>query len=93
MFDDMQSFITALDEKGKLRKINGAHWDLEIGTIHEIVSERLGPALLFDEIPGYPKGYRVATNLLNFSLAQKLALGLDETMTDISHGHCPRVWF
>lgn len=83
MFDDMQSFITALDEKGELRKINGAHWDLEIGTIHEIVSERLGPALLFDEIPGYPKAYRVATNLLNFKLAQKLALGLDETMADM----------
>jgi 3-polyprenyl-4-hydroxybenzoate decarboxylase len=39
MFDDMQSFISALEEKGRLKKINGAHWDLEIGTIHEIVSE------------------------------------------------------
>jgi 4-hydroxy-3-polyprenylbenzoate decarboxylase len=83
MFDDMQSFILALEEKGKLRKIKGAHWDLEIGTIHEIVSEKLGPALLFDEIPGYPKGFRVATNLLNFKLGQKLALGVDETMSDM----------
>jgi UbiD family decarboxylase len=83
MFDDMQSFISALEEKGKLRKISGAHWDLEIGTIHEIVSERLGPGLLFDEIPGYPKGFRVATNLLNFKLGQKLALGVDEAMSDM----------
>jgi len=83
MYDDMQSFISALDKKGKLRKIDGAHWDLEIGTIHEIVSERQGPALLFDQIPGYPKGYRVATNLLNFKMAQKLALGFDEAMADM----------
>ena len=83
MFDDMQSFISALEERGKIKKVNGAHWDLEIGTIHEIVSERLGPALLFDEVPGYPKGYRIATNLLNFKLAQRLALGVDENMTDM----------
>ena len=83
MFDDMRSFLSALEEKEKLRKINGAHWDLEIGTIHEIVSDKQWPALLFDEIPGYPKGYRIATNLLNFKLAQKLALGLDEAMTDM----------
>ena len=86
MFDDMRSFLSALEEKEKLRKINGAHWDLEIGTIHEIVSDKQGPALLFDEIPGYPKGYRIATNLLNFKLAQKLALGLDEAMTDAVFG-------
>jgi len=83
MFDDMQSFISALEERGKIKKVNGAHWDLEIGTIHEIVSERQGPALLFDEVPGYPKGYRIATNLLNFKLAQRLALGVDENMTDM----------
>ncbi len=43
--------------------MDGANWDLEIGTITELSNERKGPALLFDHIQGYPPGYRVATNL------------------------------
>lgn len=83
MFDDMRSFLSALEERKMLRKVNGAHWDLQIGTIHEIVSEKNGPSLLFDEIPEYPAGFRIATNLLNHKLGQKLAMGLDEAMPDM----------
>ncbi|UCH07961.1 MAG: UbiD family decarboxylase, partial [Deltaproteobacteria bacterium] len=83
MFDDMRGFLSALEEREMVRKVNGAHWDLEIGTIHEIASEKSGPALLFDNIPDYPAGFRIATNLLNHKLGQKLAMGLDEAMSDM----------
>ena len=66
----MRSFLSALEERKMLRRVNGAHWDLQIGTIHEIVSEKNGPSLLFDEIPEYPAGFRIATNLLNHKLAR-----------------------
>jgi 3-polyprenyl-4-hydroxybenzoate decarboxylase len=44
MFDDFRSFIERLDEKGELKKIQGADWDLEIGTLTELSAERQGPA-------------------------------------------------
>jgi UbiD family decarboxylase len=83
MFDDLRGFLSALEQRGKLRKVHGADWDLEIGAINEMVSEGKGPALLFDDIPGHPKGYRIATNLLNDRLRQKLAMGFDEAMGDM----------
>jgi 4-hydroxy-3-polyprenylbenzoate decarboxylase len=83
MFDDLRGFLSALEEKGKLEKINGAHWDLEIGTLNELFAEKGGPGLLFDEVPGYPKGFRVATNLLHHKVGQKLVLGLHEGMNDL----------
>jgi 4-hydroxy-3-polyprenylbenzoate decarboxylase len=35
------------------------------------------PAVMFDEIPGYPKGYRVLANLLTSTRRINLTLGLD----------------
>ena len=47
---------------GELKRINGADWNLEIGTMAELIyRERFGtiPALLFDRIKGYPEGFRI----------------------------------
>ena len=41
--------------------VNGAHWDTEMGTITQMLTENsrgTAPAILFDEVPGYPKGFR-----------------------------------
>jgi len=56
MVEDIRSLIEKLDKVGQLRRIDGADWNLEIGTITEIVAQRKGPTLLFDEIKDYPKG-------------------------------------
>ena len=61
MVDDLRGFLDSLSQKGKLRTVNNADWDLEIGTINELMAERQGPGLLFDNIKGYPPGFRVAT--------------------------------
>src|SRR5579862_7128482 len=61
-FSDLREFIAELDDLNELRGVDGADWDLELGTICELNYERQGPALLFDNIKGYPKGYRVLTN-------------------------------
>ena len=47
---------------GELKRVNGADWNLEIGTMAELIyRERSGtiPALLFDRIKGYPEGFRI----------------------------------
>jgi 4-hydroxy-3-polyprenylbenzoate decarboxylase len=61
-FDDLREFLALVDEDGELRRFDGADWMLEIGAINEAMSQRRGPMCLFDEIKGYPKGYRVSSN-------------------------------
>ncbi len=55
--------------------MRGASWEEDIGGITELITDRQGPALLFDEIPGYPKGFRVGSNLFTEDLVKVLAPG------------------
>ncbi len=75
-FRDLREFIAALEEIDELRSVQGADWNLEIGTLDELNYERLGPALLFDEIKDYPKGYRILTNAMDPLRRALLALDL-----------------
>ena len=76
MFDDFRSFIEELDKKGELKRVQGADWDLEIGTITELFAECQGHALLFDEVKDYPKGYRIASNVVMTPRRQRIAFGI-----------------
>src|SRR5437879_6241071 len=59
---DLRSWLDEIRELGELKEVRGADWDLELGAISELnVKKDLPPALLFDEIAGYPKGFRVLT--------------------------------
>jgi 4-hydroxy-3-polyprenylbenzoate decarboxylase len=72
-FYDLRGFIAEADRRGMLRCIEGAHWDLEIGAIAKMLQDTpANPVLLFDNIPGYPAGFRVLSNHQNNM--QKLAL-------------------
>ncbi len=39
-FRDLREFIDAAKEIGEVKEIHGAHWDLEIGALTEIVAYR-----------------------------------------------------
>src|SRR5256885_1833315 len=59
---DLRSWLAQVGELGELRDVRGADWNLELGAISELnVKKEVPPALLFDEIKGYPKGWRVLT--------------------------------
>src|SRR5918992_2414722 len=75
-FSDLRSFIDAAAALGEAKNINGAHWELEIGCLTELMAEQDGPLLLFDNITGYRKGFRIATNVLATPRRFALALGL-----------------
>ena len=45
---DLREFLSILEAKGDLKRVEGADWDLEIGAINEMMAERRGPALLFE---------------------------------------------
>ena len=58
----LRTWLAEVDKLGELREVQGADWNLELGAISELnVKKDLPPALLFDAIKGYPKGFRVLT--------------------------------
>jgi len=59
---DLRAWLKDIAALGELREVRGADWNLELGAISELNAKKdLPPALLFDEIKGYPKGFRVLT--------------------------------
>jgi len=59
---DLRVWLDEVRAFGELSDVAGADWNLELGAISELnVKKDLPPALLFDEITGYPKGFRVVT--------------------------------
>ena len=50
-------------------RIKGADWNLEMGTLAEIIyhAKSEPPAILFEEVPGYPKGMRLLSGATNSS--------------------------
>jgi UbiD family decarboxylase len=75
-FPDLRSFVDGAASIGEVKTIHGAHWNLEIGCLTELMAEQDGPLLLFDSIPDYPKGFRIVTNVLATPRRFALALGL-----------------
>jgi len=83
MINDLRDLLEELKKRGRLKEVKGAHWDLEIGTLNELMAEKKGPTLLFDEVVGYPKGFRVAANTLYQRLPQVLTFGFSEDASDV----------
>ena len=80
--DGLRSWLQQADELGELRTIEGADWDLEIGGVADIVTEKgSSPAVLFDSIKGYPQGYRVLVNSLGSTRRLGLSLGMPQSLS------------
>ncbi|MGP4014531.1 UbiD family decarboxylase [Saccharopolyspora sp. 5N708] len=83
MSEPLLSLRTWLDTVARfdeLRHVKGAHWDVELGAIAELSYQRpKPPALLFDDIVGYPSGHRVLTGSTGSArrLGHTLRLGDD----------------
>jgi 4-hydroxy-3-polyprenylbenzoate decarboxylase len=74
---DLRAWIAAMDEAGQLQRVNGAEREQEIGGIVDVYQRRIGnKAILFDDIPGYPKGYRILANILTSVPRINMTVGL-----------------
>jgi UbiD family decarboxylase len=74
---DLRDWLKGIEAAGELKIIKGAEPKEEIGGIVDIYMRKMGsPAVLFDEIPGYPKGSRVLANILTSVPRINVALGL-----------------
>ncbi len=81
MYKDLREFIDLVDKLGALRRIDGADPRFEIGGITEVAAGLPDcPALLFDNIKGHKRGFRVFTNATTSVQRAALALGIDPTL-------------
>lgn len=65
MKQDLRRWLQEAETTGELVTLQNVHWNVEMGAVADLVSRRPQvPALLFDEVPGYPAGYRVLVNSL-----------------------------
>jgi UbiD family decarboxylase len=76
---DLREFLDRCRDRGEVVDVPGADWNLEIGALTEAVSEQIPgpPALLFDDIKDYPRGFRVLTRAVSSSSRLAMAVGLD----------------
>jgi len=63
-YEDLRGWIDEADRLGELERISGASWEKDIGLAATVVKYKEdAPALLFDDIPGVEKGFRVLVNI------------------------------
>jgi 4-hydroxy-3-polyprenylbenzoate decarboxylase len=82
---DLRTWLSDVDQLGQLMTVENVHWDLELSTLTELINERAKtrPAILFDRIKDYPKGYRVAANLVSSVDRLAMTLGMQPGLGDI----------
>ncbi|MBO0689612.1 MAG: UbiD family decarboxylase, partial [Candidatus Dormibacteraeota bacterium] len=58
-FADLRAYLERVAELGELRTVPGAGTSTDIGPLTEITAwSPEHPMLLFDDIPGFPRGWR-----------------------------------
>jgi 4-hydroxy-3-polyprenylbenzoate decarboxylase len=73
---DLREALERIEKAGELLRIRGADWNLEMGALAEIIYRReRPPAILFEDIPGYPKGFRAMSGATNSARRIALMLG------------------
>jgi 4-hydroxy-3-polyprenylbenzoate decarboxylase len=81
---DLRDWLSAVDKIGELKRIAGAEPKEEIGGIVDLYQRKMGnAAVLFDEVPGFPKGSRVLANILTSVPRINVAVGLPPEATEM----------
>jgi UbiD family decarboxylase len=79
--DDLRDWLQKLESIDNLKTIRGLSWDLEIGAaVDPSVLGEEPHAFLFDDIAGYPSGYRILTG--SFKTPRRVALCLGMPPSD-----------
>jgi UbiD family decarboxylase len=74
---DLRAWLAQMEAAGEVQPVAGANREEEIGGIVDFYQRRTGnPAVLFDDVPGYPRGHRVLANILTSVRRINLTLGL-----------------
>jgi UbiD family decarboxylase len=82
---DLREFLERAEKAGEVLRVKGVSWDLEMGALAEVVNHKRSeaPALVFEDIAGYPSGFRVLSGSGNSSKRMALMLGFPMPQTAI----------
>ncbi|MGB7034190.1 MAG: hypothetical protein WBD71_01585, partial [Xanthobacteraceae bacterium] len=81
---DLRSWIAQLRTAGEVQDISGAEREREIGGIVDIYQRKIGnKAVLFDDIPGHPRGHRILANILTSIRRIAITVGLDPDVSAV----------
>src|SRR3984957_16716174 len=63
-YDDLREWLELADALGEVRLVQGASWQEDIGLAAEaVLRAENGPCVVFDNFPGFPKGFRLLLNM------------------------------
>ena len=79
--NDLREWLDMADKHGEVKYLKGADADLEMASIVELMAQRpeeSKPVIIFDDIPGYQKGFRTLFALFGSTWRLAKTLGLPE---------------
>ena len=82
-YRDLREWIVQAEKLGEVRHVKGANWQEEIGMAAEVVlHSETAPAVIFEDVPGCPKGFRLLTNFFG-GKRKNMTLGFPEHLNKI----------
>jgi UbiD family decarboxylase len=82
-YDDLREWMVEAEKLGELVRGDGYTWQDDIGMAAELLQhDENAPVALFDNIPGYPKGFRVLTNFFG-GRRQNMTLGFSPDLNKV----------
>lgn len=76
---ELRKWLKDVSDMGELLEVKGAHWNLEMGAIVDMIyrkSQATKPCISFSQIPDYPDNYRVVSGLLGSPNRVALTVGV-----------------
>jgi len=84
MADDLRTWLNQIEQTGELRTVEGANWDQEMGAVSALGAQKKNnPALIFNNITGYPAGFRVVTRSLSTRNRIEVTFGLGKSDSNL----------
>src|SRR5881275_75320 len=80
-YDDLREWLVLAERLGEVRTVRGAGWQEDIGLAAEaVLRAEHGPCVVFEDIPGCPKGFRLLLNMFAGS-RRNMTLGFPDHLT------------
>jgi UbiD family decarboxylase len=77
-YDDLREWLAIAERMGEVRHVKGVDWKEQIGLAAEaVLRHEDGPCVVFDEVEGSPKGFRLLMNVFA-GKRRNMTLGLPE---------------
>ena len=90
-YGDLREWLVRAEQLGEVRHVHGATWEEDIGLAAEaMLRAENGPCVVFDEIPGCPKNFRVLLNMFA-GKRRAMTLGFPDHLTKMELSEAYRV--